>query len=239
MQDMPYEYSEEYTLEGNRIHDLLLKVYRHSSPLDLCVGNENKKRITTITDIDIEAGTMRLDLPPGRIQKTTLKNCRFSIYGEMDGVSFSFDSSFTDKTLEAIIPEKIFYLQRRLDYRVHVRLGDGVIIKLPTGNGDLINGTVRNLSAGGLGMELRFTVSELPEWHKGQILEDCVLNFNRGQSLKCNLKICHIESKKNHHCSVGTQFLELDPGEKRKLRQYVMELEREHKRLAVLNDPDK
>lgn len=235
---MPQEEIENYTLEGSRVHDLLIKICKRSSPLDLYIEKHTEKELTTITNIDTENSVIKLDSPPGSIRLNNFRNEHFSINGEIDGISFSFSSIFTDVALEAHIPDKIFYLQRRADYRVHVRLADKITVKMPLGKGETVSGTVRNLSAGGVGIEIRFTLDAMNGWFEGQIVEDCILSFTKGESFKCTLELCHIEIGRTKNCTIGAKFVELQPAQIRRLRMHVMELEREHKRLAVFDDVD-
>ena len=229
---MQGKYKEQYKLEGKRINDLLYKISKRAALMELHIEGLDESHITTINNLDQDAGLMILDVPPGDIQKSNLINRNISIYGEIDGVAYSFVSRFTDTPLAVITPNQIFYMQRRADFRVHVGLGEGLAINLPTDNGDKIKGSVRNLSAGGLGIELQLNNGNISEWYNGQCLENCELIFRTNDYLRFKLKLCHIEFYKNNYCYIGAEFLDLTPKDKRRLRMYVMDLERDHNRLS-------
>lgn len=233
---MPPSDNQQYKLEGSRINDLLSKLCKRGPALELEVDGQNSALMTALIKIDPATGIMEFDPPPDQPQDDLLVNRSIHVQGEMDGVAFSFVSRFTEIPLQAEIPQQVFYLQRRADFRVHVGMGEGVIIYLPAEDVGVIKGTVRNLSAGGVGIELQFTVDHAPFWSDGIQIDDCTLVLKDGKSLKCNIKLCHIDDHDHRHCYIGAEFMDLKPEDKRKLRLYVMDLERERKRLDTIND---
>ena len=229
---MQGEYKTQYKVEGKRINDLLYKICRRATLMELHIEGLEESHITTINNLNQDTGLMVLDAPPFDIQRSNLINRNISIYGEIDGVAYSFSSRLTDTPLEVITPNYIYYIQRRADFRVHVGFGERLAIHLPTDNGEKIKGNVRNLSAGGLGIELQQRSDYITEWYNGKYLENCELIFRTNDYLRSVIKLCHMKLYKNNYWHIGAKFLYLSPKEKRRLRIYVMDLERDHNRLS-------
>jgi c-di-GMP-binding flagellar brake protein YcgR len=119
-------------------------------------------------------------------------------------------------------PEYIYYEQQRTHYRVHVPASRQKAVRLSKAQGRLID-----LSVGGIGA--LFPIDS--GLNEGDTISDVEVQLPDGNTLYCDLEICHIvplEAQKK--ARIGARFINIPRDQKRRLQRCVTSLEREELR---------
>ncbi len=143
-----------------------------------------------------------------------------------------------DATLEALedeggfacyrmrFPATIHYLQRRDNYRVSAASGEPVAVTLRRRDGEVIDGVLHDISAGGVGILIEGDTDLEP----GEVIPHFVAAIAE-ESLEVALEVRDVRySPKSDLTTLGAHFRALDPKLEQRLRRTVAHLERERVR---------
>lgn len=127
------------------------------------------------------------------------------------------------------VPTVIERVQRREYFRLHPPQGNkAMICRIPVDGDTVIEVTLLDMSAGGIGVIYRG--SELAMFEQGKILEGCSMDFPEIGRVPMSLRVCGIwqssitKSGDPMH-RIGLQFVGLSRGVNNVIQRYMIELE--------------
>jgi c-di-GMP-binding flagellar brake protein YcgR len=127
-------------------------------------------------------------------------------------------------------PHVLHYHQRRSSFRAPVGSGRPVTLRAVHPQAGALVGEVRDLSAGGLAMQV-----QLPSnfaLARGDALSECTVVFPDGRALLCDLEVCHLRREEGSRWTrIGARFLRLHRRDQNLLAQFIVQLERERLKL--------
>lgn len=139
---------------------------------------------------------------------------------EMDDGGYSF---------AMVIPEVIERIQRREYFRLSVAQSNGLVCKMPDGDG-VYPATIVDMSVGGIGLAIRGTVPAIIS--QGSLLEGCSIEFPSVGVVPLNLRVRGVwvssTTKSGEHMyHVGMEFVNLSRGASNVVQRYMIQLESE------------
>ena len=198
----------------------------------------------SIPGVDRQFNSMLLNLNPDRgyvlldelndetAHRRALEAGRVRVFGQHDGVEMNFILNIQPaqnrqgvRFYQAPLPECIYYMQRRADYRVHVAMDMGINVLLPLTEDTVLDGQLCDVSMGGLGARLEPD----QDIRRGLIIPDCRIQLPQDpQPLHATLEVCFTLSDDQHQAlRLGGRFCRLSAEERSRLRKFVTQLERE------------
>ncbi len=146
--------------------------------------------------------------------------CRIEVGQSQRGISF----------YHSPLPASMTYLQRRNDFRVPVGMSLAVPVHMPIDGAAMTDGTVTDLSMGGLGANINTHV----KFTHGQIINLCSLDLPNGEQLHTEIEIRFVRQDTQHHAQhIGAAFRSIQPRSEQALRRLVTQLERDILRRKV------
>jgi len=188
---------------------------------------------TAILKVNGKEGYILLDeLTPRNAHRRLLAKKELHLQGRLHGIELGFSTTLLGSgTKDGIaiykmrIPERVFYLQRRLDHRVptsgaHIPFFARKEPDLEV----LIKGYLCDMSKNGIGIILEDEYG----LHQGDVLPDCTIRFpddNSEAAFSLEIRYC-TASQNQKTIRAGGRFKELDHDTQRKLRKFINQLER-------------
>ncbi|RMG50477.1 MAG: hypothetical protein D6717_13835 [Gammaproteobacteria bacterium] len=167
------------------------------------------------------------ELTPEEGHQRLIEEKHIRCHALLDGIRTSFSSQLVHHDSKDGIsyyvlayPERIFYEQKREDYRVRVarELRSAVRIE------ERVEGQVHDLSLGGLGI----LFPGHSHFHTGEILMNATIILPNKRTIQCDLEVRHqSEVPELNKKRVGCRFLRLEPPARREIQRCVLYLERE------------
>lgn len=142
--------------------------------------------------------------------------------GEKDGIMF----------YGMRIPPRVRYVQRRTAYRAYIPMSNEVPVQLFVPGQAIVIGKLRDVSLGGVSIELDSTPMDLLS--VGDEIPTCNLVLPTGKRVKSPLVVRFYGRSKNGRCMrLGAQFKKLPNESRRAIAQVVMQLDRKVRRYQV------
>jgi c-di-GMP-binding flagellar brake protein YcgR len=146
-------------------------------------------------------------------------------------ISFSgtLQASTSEKGMalyQVSLPALILYRQRRASYRV--RVGAGLMVPVSLDNGELphLEGSLCDISTGGVGLRLKLDPSL--EIGNGTVFSDCEIHLPENERIHSGLELCFVSpADQRNMVRFGGRFLNLEPAEQKLIEHFVVSLERE------------
>ena len=217
-------------LHENRIL-LRVKIPGVEHPFNSLLLNLNPQRNYLLLDEINDESAHRKALEAGRLR----------VFGQHEGVEMNFHLDIRPaqnrqgvRFYQAPLPECVYYMQRRADYRVHVAMDMEIGVLLPLGEEILLDGQLCDVSMGGLGARL----DAAQEIHQGLIIPGCRIQLPQDpQPLQADLEVRFVLPDESHQAvRLGGRFSRLAPEDKGRLRRFVTQLEREMIRRRTRGD---
>ncbi len=122
-------------------------------------------------------------------------------------------------------PKTVKYLQRRNTHRVHISLSTSVAAFFVNNNGEKFTGQLRDISTNG--MRVQFPIISAIEFNEQQSFTDCKIIFPDNDDIRFEFNICHLQAHATKKgCTVGGNFQEIEPYQKRTIEKFIATLER-------------
>ena len=218
-----------------RIRKFLQGLHDQRSLLTIRIGSSDEKFTSAIIGLDANTNRLRLDeLKPetGHQRLIDIGACR--ALGFLNGISVQFTAAIVESGQEegtryyvAAIPNTLNYLQRRDNVRVNVSAANPVNATVTADNGSTIQGELKDISLGGLG--LRFQ-KELPESFQadGHVHICFPWPPNPRETFTCDAQIRLVKHRNGplQPAFIGCEFLSLSKPEQRRIERLVMTLQR-------------
>ncbi|OQX48849.1 MAG: hypothetical protein B0D87_03525, partial [Candidatus Sedimenticola endophacoides] len=189
---------------------------------------------TAILEVSESEGYLLLDeLTPRRGHQQLLEQGRLHLLGRLNGVELSFATELieTDEKegiaiYKTTLPEKLFYLQRRMDHRVATS-GQRIPFRARRGREleVLIEGYLLDLSQSGIGVIL----NEDQFLRKGETLANCSIRLPGEEEQPANFAMeirFYSQGQQSRRGRLGGRFKGLDRETLRRIRQFLNKLER-------------
>lgn len=122
------------------------------------------------------------------------------------------------------IPASVKAKQQRKHFRVRIQSDSGIKVNVFDKKG--LTCVALNLSADGIGFHISGNHTDFIKF--SGVLEDFHLKLPNNVSMHCGLEIRSVEFKKqpNRRTLIGASFLNLSPQDRKKIENYVVELQR-------------
>ncbi|MEJ1396258.1 MAG: flagellar regulator YcgR PilZN domain-containing protein [Candidatus Sedimenticola sp. (ex Thyasira tokunagai)] len=229
---------------GHYVTDLdliihLLNQARHTRTLLTATFPENPHRYATaVLGVYEEYDLLVLDeLIPRRGHDQLLEHGKIELSGFMEGVDLRFKTELIEARSQdgvafykVVIPDRLYYLQRRSDHRVPPGMS-GMPFQGYRGKQaqQLLRGYLFDVSRNGVGIILQGVATLRP----GEVLSGCTLPLPNGEIMTFSLEVRFVSKNKRRSVTrLGGRFKEVEKATLRKIRQMVNKLERdEAKRL--------
>lgn len=189
---------------------------------------------TAILEVSESEGYLLLDeLTPRRGHQQLLEQGRLHLLGHLNGVELSFATELieTDEKegiaiYKTTLPEKLFYLQRRMDHRVATS-GQRIPFRARRGREleVLIEGYLLDLSQSGIGVIL----NEDQFLRKGETLANCSIRLPGEEDQPADFAMeirFYSQGQQSRRGRLGGRFKGLDRETQRRIRQFLNKLER-------------
>lgn len=234
---------DNYTSNGEQLRDptqiaALLRRVKDSHTLVRVVVSGTKGQYNSVfVAIEPERNYLLLDeLTPREGHEAVLGGARqLRVYCQIRGVQLSFTTALTEVIPEAggalyriPFPSALIYQQRRASFRVPVARSAGFTITLRNDDGLFLEGSLADISTGGLRGRFPVAPHEDPMLRIGAVIDHGSIAAAKGEPFRCKLEIRfsqYLEDAKE--LLLGLRFHELDRLQQKRLERLVMILQRE------------
>lgn len=229
-----YQGTTEKITSPWRIKALLQRVQKNHCLLNVFLPDQSKPYTSMILAVDAETSILELDeLSPVDGNRAMNAGMTVQIKTQLQGVDMKFSCDVIEigeedglAVYRMTLPEIMLYHQQRQSYRVRISAGHDVSIQLLRGNGETLEGRLRDISVGGIG--ILFTINAASGIKQGEEVPTCTLTLPDGNQISCPLEIRYVSARSGTKFStIGARFQDLDQEDEHKIMQLVMELDRE------------
>lgn len=198
------------------------------------VDGSDETYTSSILAVDEGRAILELDeLNPRAGHELLAAQRRFRLQTRHKGIDIGFvaevaavDSSGGIAVYTVPFPDLVHYHPRRQAYRAEVDLSQRIPVFLELQTGAILQGELRDISVGGVGLEL--VRRPLQPLERGQTVEWCKVRLEDGREIGGNLEICFVSQPRGgQRTRIGGRFLNLRPQDNSALRQAVASLERQ------------
>ena len=189
---------------------------------------------SSILNVDTAGGVFELDeLHPPAGHQQLAEQRRFRLRTQHKGIDISLkgevarvDSSAGIAIYTVPFPASVRYLPRRRSYRAELRYSDHIPVFLEFEDGGLLQGELRDVSVGGVGLEL--LRRPLVPLERGQTAEWCTIRLPDGREIAGSLEIRFIspQPRGGQRTRIGGALRNLRPRDNASLRQLVTAIDR-------------
>lgn len=231
----------EYAIRNRReIVFILEGLAKHQAILNLHTSN-GLNVLTSILSVDAENGYLYMDVSQDKAINEQVVSGGRATFATQLGVRVRWQSEdielveLDDGIAFALeIPEVIERIQRREYFRLRVSQNNGLICKMPDGDG-IFSAIVADMSVGGVGISVRGEVPAILS--QGAVLEGCSIEFPGAGIVPLNLRVCGIwvsstTRSGEHIYHVGMEFVNLSRGASNVVQRYMIQLESERLSLS-------
>ena len=212
-----------------QILGLLKRLHQGRCLLAVSLDNTNSIYTSALLEIDAEQNIIVLDeLRPesGHAELLARRRCR--IRGELKGVTVLFTAELVDSGYRDGIayyrltcPTSLHYGQRRAHYRTRVGQSNKTTVEIQLPAGQVLTGTLHDLSLGGLRIKLDHDTTGLSL----NARLPCRLTLPGSTVFECTIEIRSLISAPVPQ--LGGRFESFLPGQRQLLQKFLRELERE------------
>jgi c-di-GMP-binding flagellar brake protein YcgR len=220
-----------------RIRGFLKRLFTQRVLLTLKLLDRPEEFISIVIGIDPELNHFMIDaLQPELGNNLLSQRGKVVIKANFEGINLSFDASLIETKIEnnlplhvLAIPSTMGYLQRREAIRIKLSAAHPCPVELHStdNKSPVIRGLIRDLSAGGLGIQVD---KKLPtQLEAGQQLE-CAFNLplDAKQSIRCDviIRVANPPIPGQTHSFLGVQFIGMLKPQQRLIEKSIMNLQR-------------
>ncbi|MDZ7753482.1 MAG: flagellar regulator YcgR PilZN domain-containing protein [Gammaproteobacteria bacterium] len=214
---------------GRVLHELL----DARKQVTMLLEGSDETFTSSILQVDTGTATLELDeLNPRGGHERLTRIREFRLITRHHGVDISFHSQVTHidssggiAVYTAAFPTILRYQPRRAAYRAEVELSERIPVFLQTEGGGLLQGELRDISVGGLGLELvRRPVVDV---EKGQRIGTCTIRLRDGEQITGSLEICFVgQAAIRQRLRLGGRFVDMEPQNNKAVRKLVADIDR-------------
>lgn len=228
------DYQQQYEAidAPERIYSLLKPSMEDGARISIAADRTDELFHTNLVDIDYQRKSLylkKISYTFGHLMVIDAKT--LTVYSQHDGAQVSFRSylsRYSERNggfYEIRFPEQVKYCQRRMSYRVHISYSMGIKAELYTEGGQKIEGHLRDISTGGLRLQLpKVDTKQIKEL---ALIKNCVIHLPAHQQINCALQIHHKHNHvRNKGCTIGGSFVEMGYDQKRDIQKFISGLQR-------------
>lgn len=229
-----YQGHTEAITDPARIAGILYRIRDSHLLISIAFPNSRQLYNSAILEIDPNSKYIEIDeLNPEQGHKKLLNIQTLTANTKLDGVNISFKCQLIEIGHESDIafyrmtfPEKLLYRQQRAHYRVQISAALDIPISIRRDDGTVLNGKVRDISAGGVGM--RFTINASDELLQGEYIPKCIVNLADNKIIKSAIEVrFHHKLPDKRICLVGARFVGMSNHERDEIIKFVTIIDRE------------
>lgn len=226
-----YEGQAESVVDRTRLAGLLQRLADRRVPVSVSQPDSNDQYLSTILNVDPQAGVMTLDEPVRKASGVPLSiGDELGVFARLQGASVSFRCRVLDlgemggiAFYRVSFPEVLRYLQRRHAFRLSIHRLLQVPVTLESGNDGVFAGSLHDISVSGISIRL---APGLPLSRRQGPL-DCVIEFPGESPLQCTVEVRNLRHDPvGNFDLLGTQFVSPDPRLAQRIGRIIMLLER-------------
>lgn len=232
----------ERLTNAGHIASLLKRVHDAHAMLSVTIPGSDELYNSAVLQVDPAESFVLLDelrpldghelLAPGTKlhAHTRVRGIDVSFAGTVVEIGQDDDGAFYRLALPAVVN----YRQRRASFRAHVHAGLAVPIILNLPDQQRLEGSLWDISAGGIGARLRPPVIHFEE---GLLLPNCEIVLPPGEHVRFGLEVRFAApDDKSQQLRLGGRFVDIDRSQQRLVEHFVTSLEREYLRKRPKGD---
>lgn len=228
----------EFALHNRKeIVFILEDLAKHRAPINLDT-HDGVALVTAVLGVHIESNQVFMDISSDEQINQQITNSKHVSFATQAGVRVRWHS--THLRLLALndgrdafamhVPSVVERIQRREYFRLSTPQGSkAMICKIPTED-RIVEAPLYDISVGGVGIAIRGELD--PVFSKGEILEECSINFPVVGIVPMSLRVCgkwvSINTKSGEQIHrIGLEFVNLSRGASNVIQRYMIQLEAE------------
>ncbi len=225
-----------YVTDPDQIIHLLNQARHTGTLLTTSFPGESGRFATAVLGVYDEYDLVALDeMTPRRGHDLLLEHGEIDLSGFMEGVDLRFKTELTESRTQdgvafymVIIPERLFYLQRRSDHRVSPASSGIPFQGYREQQGQqLLHGHLFDLSRNGVGVILQ----GIPTIQRGEIISGCTLPLSKEKTITFSVETRFISKNKRRGVTrLGCRFKKVDKETLKEIKTVVVHLERDEAR---------
>lgn len=215
-------------------HSLLRRLIHERLFVSVILPKRQERYNSTVLEMEAD-GTLLLDeLYPEEGQGLLQPSGKLRIYARLDQqAALFFDTRVMAVAEEEGMrvyhlesPSELHYLQRRSSFRVQVQRLEHIPVTLSRREGEVLEGTLYDLSGGGASVLLGEGVDSPPD--EGELLASCLLQPEGEEPLPLRADVRRVaEGPENGQWVIGLRFHIAEARDKQRLERMVHRLERQ------------
>ncbi len=225
-----------HVTDPDQIVSILAKAARSNALMTATFKSHDKKYNTALLEVDSETGTIVIDEFTPNSGNRVLKELKeLTLTGRPNGVELRFETELVEAgeqngiaLYHTTLPQKVFYLQRRLDHRISTQ-GLRIPFQGYRGKGmqQQVFGHLHDMSYNGLGILLDEPLHIKP----GEVLTNCIITLPDEGNAEFTLEVrFYSRNPERRYSRLGARFYKLDRDSERKIRRILNQMEREQLR---------
>ncbi len=229
--------SDELILDPRRMAEVFEEINAHHALVAVHPEGCEDDFNSAILKVDAAQKYLLMDeLNDKQAHQRLLQSRRLFVFTRLKGVDISFTGEVTEVGEQNGIafyhipfPQELTYKQRRHFHRLAVPMGVRIPFQLLDEREHFLHGEVNDLSIGGFSGRLTSPHGEAME--KGKYFPRCVLTLPEDKKIITSLELCYsLQWYKVSNLNLGARFMNLEPGDQRRIEQYIRKTEREIRR---------
>lgn len=205
----------------------LWQLYKQHQLLEVKIGTANRVYQSMIIALDIERGLLWLDdLFPQQLvidvgDELVIRHHRQGEQLLIRAPILALGSSYGAAGIAILLPDNACYSPRRNNPRFSVVGESPTMVKIRTLGQDSCVGTLQDISAGGLRINIAGNL--LPHLSHGVQLPLCEFNLNSDLHIRCRAKVCAFRiTRTPYRCTqISMEFLDLPEHKRQAIAQFL------------------
>jgi c-di-GMP-binding flagellar brake protein YcgR len=221
--------SEKITDPGRMVR-LLDRLAKQHTLLTVVISGHREQYSSSIVKVS-KPYVLLDELIPNTGHELLVAECALDVSGKLDGIDIRFVATLerVENRKNAVtcyvnLPGEIEYLQRRLDYRVHIPMVRTLRVIIDGQAGAVFEGVLHDISHGGAGITFPTGVVAVEPGR----LHECAIELPGDVWLYCAAEMRYAKDARSPDRQlIGVRFAELGAAQKQLVGQCIRELERE------------
>jgi c-di-GMP-binding flagellar brake protein YcgR len=216
----------------SRTTGILKRIVEHRTLLTVTFPKKSGTYNSAILEVHPDQQYLLLDeLNPKEGHTQFLASKTVNIRASVKGVETRFSAQLQDVIHEngiyaykVAFPREVWHLQRRQRFRVSIGVGKRIAVQMKTKEGTILNATMQNISASGMGM----VISSDIRLARGTIIPECTFTLAGGDRITCQLEIRYSSTQMQPDgIYAGGRFYNLSRAEQRLISKQITRIQRD------------